>query len=427
MSYQSLSGIPRFRSRNNLDYIYGSRTTVDGTCGTLGTFQTTAPFKAAIIGSSESIEDVVTPNFKKRSAMGEIIISPMQKKMDIHQCSGQYGVAKSAPYFCPAQHEAYEYYYGPWLLWRVQGQPSAGAVPGKQLLLADSDIASAISVASTAAWSAANAHNADILTDIAELRQTLSMLKDPLKTTSALLRNIKTKQRSSSSSKLRNSVDYANSQWLQYRYGVRPLVKSVQGVVKTLKENRERRRSTYRGSYSINASSFSTGTHAATALTMDYSYSYTDSLSVRTGMIIEDFISLAENLGVDASGMLALPWELVPYSFVADWFANTNHFLQSLVPYLTKNSLGGWVTSQRVSTTTFRCTATRATNPSAYSVVTPCDEVRTSTFLVKTRNVGLPSPVLTWKPQALHKVLDDLRIVDAFSLTANLFFSTFKM
>jgi hypothetical protein len=144
-------------------------------------------------------------------------------------------------------------------------------------------------------------------------------------------------------------------------------------------------------------------------------------------MLIEDVVTLADSLGVDAGGMLALPWELVPYSFVADWFANTNTFLSSLVPYLTKRPLGSWITKVRTQKVEFNSTTTVPTNPAAYSVITPTSEFRMSEYLTKTRTPGIPSPTLTWKPQAMSKVLDDLRIVDAFSLITNQFFSTFKL
>lgn len=423
-----LPGIPRTRLKDSSYHIYGRRTTENATCDLLGLRESTPPFKAAIVGTFESMEDVVTPYFRERSARGDIIISPMQKIKDTHTATGDYGRAQAVqPVVCSGvSYTAIENWYGPWLHWRVAGQPANGSVLTKSLLLPDADISSAVSVASTAAWSNASAHNADVLTDIAEIRSTLSMLRDPLKTTSTLLRNIKSKQGRARNLTGRAAADYFNSQWLQYRYGIRPLVNSVQGVVKALKGNREKRRSTYRGSYSLSASSLSTGTHVGMATTNDYSTAYTDTLSVRTGMIIEELITLADSLGVDASGMLALPWELVPYSFVADWFANTNKFLGAIVPYLTKNSLGGWVTQLREVKVEFKATATRATNPSTYTILQPCTEHRTSTFLTKTRNVGLPSPVLAWKPQALSMVLDDLRIADAFALTANLFFSTFK-
>jgi hypothetical protein len=378
------------------------------------------------------MDDVVTPYFRERSARGDVIITPMAITKETHYAEGKFGLIRSVlPSCAPPNHPtggtvyAYQEYFGPWLHYLLSGAPVGGSKPLAIGLLAESDIANAISVASTAAWSKASAHNADVLTDIAEMRKTLTMLRNPFSSTTRFLRNIKARQKGVGKLRGKEATEYFNNQWLQYRYGIRPLVNSVQGIVKSLQEVHGNRRSTYRGSYSLSATQVATGLRVGANLKHGYQYDYTDQLSVRAGMLIEDVVTLADSLGVDAGGMLALPWELVPYSFVADWFANTNAFLSGLVPYLTKRPLGSWLTVERMNMVEFRATSTTPTN-NAYTVLTPAVEFRVSEYITKTRQPGIPGPTITWKPQAMTKVLDDLRIVDAFSLVTNLFFNTFK-
>jgi hypothetical protein len=221
-------------------------------------------------------------------------------------------------------------------------------------------------------------------------------------------------------------IDYANSLWLQYRFGIRPLVASVNGVVKALSSKREKHRQTHRGSYSLKSDSFVPGHYSAPSVTpvnFDYTLAYKDEVIIRTGLLIEEEVGFAQELGVDASGLLALPWELVPFSFVADWFANTNTFLSSLVPYLTTSPLSTWTTTTRRLSTIFNVVATGITP--AFTVTRDAVETRSAVFVEKTRDPSLGIPTIVRKPQALDKVFNDLRVIDAFALLQKQFVQIF--
>jgi hypothetical protein len=131
---------------------------------------------------------------------------------------------------------------------------------------------------------------------------------------------------------------------------------------------------------------------------------------------MQEALDLPSTLGVDGAGLLSTPWELIPFSFVADWFINVGDFLGAMVPYLSKNPIGTWYTVKRTQTRVWKITSTTAVNPSSYTIVRPANEIRAMTLITKYRVPGLPAPSLTLKPQAIRSIINDLRIIDAMAL-----------
>lgn len=378
-------------------------------------------FKSMEIGTLRTTEDVVTPNYQKLSRSGKIIINPFRSVIETQQGTGMYSRVRHPNVVCAATQVAREF--------DVQGPVGYHiSAPGNPYRLTpvsvipDADIASAISVAATQAWENSAGHLASVLQDVAEMRQTLSMFTRPLSSIQPLLRSMNR----SKAGFLKKGVEVAGSSvssaknlWLQYRFGIRPLVSSVQGILKALEKTGGKSRQTFRGSYSLNRSASAPGSFTAWDVTCQYNDDRTDLVEIRTGIIMEGGASLPQKLGVDASGLLALPWELVPFSFVADWFLNVGSFLGSLVPVLTKDPLGSWVTVRRKQTRLWYITSTAAILPSTnYQLVRPAAENRYATWITTTRTPGIPLPKLTRKPDALSKVFSDLRMVDSFALAA---------
>jgi hypothetical protein len=378
-------------------------------------------FPCMQIGTLRTTEDVVTPGYRKLSRQGKIIISPYKSVVETQQGTGLYGRVRHPKVFCaatlvPREHDV----GGPvgYLISHGGNQYRLSPVS----LITDAEISAAISVAATQAWEKSAGHLAGVLQDVAEMRQTLSMFTRPLSSIQPLLRSMN----KSKTGFLKKGVEVGNASfssarnlWLQYRYGIRPLVSSVQGILKALEKTGGKSRETFRGSYSLNRSGSSPGSFTAWDLTCQYADDSTDLVEIRTGLIMEGGASLPQKLGVDASGLLTLPWELVPFSFVADWFLNVGSFLGALVPALSKDPLGSWVTVRRKQTRLWYITSTAAILPATdYVMVRPAQENRYATWLTTTRTPGLPLPKLTRKPDALTKVFSDLRMVDSFALAA---------
>lgn len=413
---------PRYRSKGTFTAVGSVSQEKDRNC-TFGTVN--SPRNVAVNGEVLQTWDVLTPNYRKRSRAGEMITNPFRSLLEQQTTSGTFfaGVAIANSCGAPVLHQSFDI-SGPEAYWRYSSfEPSLRVA--RPILLSSADIAAAQTVASTAAWEKSNFHSADVLVDIAEFSKTLRMLRDPIQSGSALFRKIRSGKRGAKDVNVNDVVDYANSLWLQYRYGIRPLVKSVQGVVKALETYRNVRRRTHRGSYSLKSTNSTSGSVPGTIISFNYQISDSDEVSIRTGLVIDEIISLGQELGVDGAGMLQLPWELVPFSFVADWFANTNHFLGAIVPYLTKNPLSSWITTRRLSSRVFNVTGSSIVP--TWTMTRAVTETRSGVFLEKTRIPSLQGPSITYKPQAIQKVYNDLRIIDAFALLHKQFLSTFKV
>jgi len=371
-------------------------------------------------GDLQTIEDVVTPRFRERSKRGEIIINPYRTTREIQQGSGMYSRVRSSAVSCVATGAHRE--------WEINGPVAyyIANVPSKRLsipsLIADADIASAVKIAATQAWASSSGHQAGVLVDLAEMRQTLSMFTRPLSSIKPLLNAMKSSKQKGvlgrSKEGVVSSFASARNLWLQYRYGIRPLVSSVNGILKALARPRGRHRQTYRGHYTLNKVGNFPGSCQAWDVLFNYEDNRSDFVEVRTGLVIEESISLPTALGVDAGGLLAVPWEIVPFSFVADWFINVGSFLQALAPMLSKDPLGSWTTVRRRSTRTWFVTTTSGYPPASYSVVRPVTENRYGELITVTRSKGMPVPSITFKPQSLGKVFADLRFLDSFALAA---------
>lgn len=121
------------------------------------------------------------------------------------------------------------------------------------------------------------------------------------------------------------SVEGAPRAWLEYKYGWMPLLLDIHGSAKTLAEHSFRRdlrvfksrisrASTYQGT---NPVVHGTLTHTAMAW-----------VTVRTRF---PNIVTANQLGLLNPATIA--WEVIPFSFVADWFVNIGDFLAELTAW----------------------------------------------------------------------------------------------
>lgn len=408
----------RVRTRGSLSPVLSSVDDYNRSC-TSGTELATYPITGGYNGILESMTDVVTPNFHQRSARGEIIINPLTRTSEEHSVAGNYLSSDDGPSCTSPAKTRRRDFNGPRGYYYVHG--SDPAKPSAKSLIDATDISSVNAIAATQAWSAASGAQADILQDVAEYRQTVNMLLDPLQKNNSFLNGLLRKKPTKVAKVLNRGVavyNYGSSMWLQYRYGIRPLVGDIVAVLDELSKDRRPHRVTSRGNASAYRSSVESGVFGGHPnILVGYEYTYSDSYEVRTGMVVDKVVSVAASLGIQGANILALPWELLPYSFVADWFANVGDFLHSLVPLLTAEPKGTWTTVKRVQTVQFINTYATTINGSLYSRVTKSPtNIWHSTYITTTRVPGIAGSSIVLRPQSISGVLSDLRAVDALTL-----------
>jgi len=416
----------RTRSRDSLVHPNITFTTKDATCSS-GTV--VSALAGPYMGESVVMIDATVPGFWKLRRSGFTIVNSMTRTSSIASATGQGPKVTLKANSCssPVKHKETDY-PSPSSLQLQFGSASKFYPPAT--ILTQSDIDSALSIAATAAWSDCRNNSADVLQDIAEYRQTLGLLKEPLGRTHQYLRSVWSSKlgRSAAGRALRGSAiatRWASDMWLRYRFGVRPLIGTVEGVAEALKRDNAKHRRTARGKSTVSSTYVETGVlqYPGTALggcRSSWTRTHTDEVTVRCGVLLEEAVDFAGSIGVDASGLLALPWELLPYSFVADWFANTGTYLASVIPYYTKRPLQTWHSIERVRTVTVRYHDSYIPISTTATLNRGASEFYTFTEKTYSRAAGIPGPSITFRPKAVEGVVNSLRLVDSFALISNL-------
>lgn len=401
---------------------------INASCGSIGVTTTLGgPYTVhAVAGSTETTSDYVTPGFRRKSQAGVIINNPYSNTRETYTCSGNFFRFKyTAPSCASPLAFMEEWINGPYSLIACTGL--AKQTPTS--VFTQSEIDALISVAASKAWSDANQHDANVLQDAAECRQLVKLLQSP-KTTAAKIVGAAVKTRGKSivqgaKSVGKSTIDLASDLWLQYQYGVKPLVSTLNGVVDAMARYRKVHRWTARGNQTLSRTKVTTGTTAYWVADIHWRRTDVHEVKVRAGILLQEEVKLTNNLGIDASGMLSLPWELIPFSFVADWFINVGDFISGIVPYATKTPLSAWYTIEENITSTFEVTGTGSPN-GAWSIVRAATGHFTGTRRQKRRVTKLPGPSITWKPDSPLQVLADKRALDSAALVFQRLGKVFK-
>lgn len=142
-----------------------------------------------------------------------------------------------------------------------------------------------------------------------------------------------TKHKKPDKQRLRDVPDAAAGVWLEYSYAVRPLLADVYGAVSAL-EKRHRRpevvHARARVSSELDHAMATSGVHMNGA---DIEWSCKGHLSASAELSFEianPFMYTLSQLGL--TNPLNVAWELVPFSFVADWFIPIGAWFDGMVP-----------------------------------------------------------------------------------------------
>jgi len=126
------------------------------------------------------------------------------------------------------------------------------------------------------------------------------------------------------------------SLWLEYRYGIRPLAFEMKNLVEAIQNTGSLKRATIR----YGGNEFETDNDIADSglVSSNYSLDIARSCSFAvsiTGGALLDINGPVKRTFADTAGLdniLSTSWELVPYSFVIDWFCNMGDVIASWEP-----------------------------------------------------------------------------------------------
>lgn len=181
--------------------------------------------------------------------------------------------------------------------------------------------------------------------------------------------------------------------WLELQYGWRPLVNSIYGLahaaVTPPREGmvtiKERARETVTGFNRTNVN----GVQQECYTTMSKRVEICTNLNFKPGQLQQ----LGDITSMNPAGIV---WELVPYSFVADWVINIGGYLRLaesayLMGLIFDNGYAT-VTTQRIDAK--KKFGRENTGPSSYTQYGGCESLRTQNTKSRTRLTGFPGPYL---------------------------------
>lgn len=286
----------------------------------------------------------------------------------------------------------------------------------------DTAISDAIRVASTGA--AANVVRPDFmgLLELAEFNKTLKLLRSPiLDLENQVLdaqRSWRKHNRRVTRSRRKSLRQFIADNWLKYRYGFTPLVLSSQELLELAFGEKKAPRLTARSSSSGESEASDVSDTVGASFDVTSTIQASNSFSVRAGVLYEHEFSVVQDSGLSLRELPSVAWELIPFSFVADWFVNVGDLIQAVTPKAGLNVLASWHTIQKEKISTLVWNGS-LTNPAYTSSRAPAGRYVIH-ISEKERIPGLKVGLAS----KLHEInfersIDWKRLADALSLINN--------
>lgn len=374
----------------------------------------TIPLPAAVIGSFKQISDEITPKYVTRRRKGEVIINPMSL---IERITASSNLDLGFTSTCPGGDPNYVVNIsGPYFMHLLNGAP-----PLRELFT-QKEVDSYVDIASTKCWADVNVAETQMLVSLIELKRTISLLVNPLSNTIRFLRKVKSTKDSTRFSAL-TLAQYIAQEWLTYRYGWCNLYRDVAGVLKALAKDEHVGLTQAKGRYYRKREDVVDTSHTPNAPSSYEVYyartSYSHEVEVRCGLFYDSKLDIERYLGLSKYNVLETAWEVIPFSFVVDWVANVQSYLNALLPLAEVPVRGSYTIVEHKFIVHRACTSIdvspRSIPPSTiWSVTKTPSGVDTTLERRYSRTLGVKPPRLTVDFKI--KDLIDVRVRDALAL-----------
>lgn len=373
------------------------------------------------VGSFQTMSDVETKGFAKAKREGRIVNSPMSKDVKTVTRFGDQGwKITSSP------GNGYTYYgeYPSNFVHAHLGLP-APAVWDSSL------VEELVALASTKAWADVKSPAVFGAVFLGEMRETIRMFKKPLAGLQDFIKDRRkwekyrgrkpkgtTRNRQARDRKFTESsqegLSAAAQCWLEARLGWRPFLMELDALREELEFGKFDERYTARGSSARTVSSTSSGVQNIGGMNIDITNAVESNYSVRAGVLYQGECTIPQRMGFSWESIPITAWELIPFSFVVDWFINMGDFIQAMTPKIGVKHLAAWTTVRRSCLSTRTSGAAVFSSPGWTTQRSPngVDEALYETVL---RSPSVNHPSLTMDMDIVHALRNN-RGWDALSL-----------
>lgn len=286
-------------------------------------------------------------------------------------------------------------------------------------IVSDESIANMVTEATTKCLNQrGRGDSSNLFESVAEISKTLQMVSQPIKTLHKLVSKA-AKTRREGIQALGRDYNPA-SLWLQYRYGIVPVIKDIEGILRGIERPRGLVRQTVRGNVSSHETLVVQSQTVISPMTSIILRQTEDDVTVRAMSLDEYVADLSSNVGFTTKGLITVPYELMKLSFVLDWLVNVGDYLGAIVPAFGLKQLGSCVVTKRKLRSTWTILSTSIT-AGAELVTSPSGVANLTEETTIRRSLG--SPGIVYKSD--FRLDNNVRLADAFSLLAQRMLRTF--
>jgi len=364
------------------------------------------------VGVKREMIDTVTPGFHRKVKDGKLFFNSMSQSFteSSRVAGGEFQYRYKSLLNCSGTTRQNEIKADPnqWEFWYSAAKGIAntpGNIPPIPDIIKGQDIGSLYIELSTKVLNDRGRSDSNTWETLAESDKALGTLtgifKDGVKTLT--------------SSRL-TAVKAGSSAYLAWRYGLKPLISDVHAVLDGLDKKVGRVRKTSRARGVLRGDAKNVITHVQGGdFTALLSEGITDIVTLRC-MSLDEYVSnRLNNIGLTSKGLLTLPWELIPYSFVVDWFVNIGDFIGAMSPSLGWTQLGSCHVLKREKVLQLAPLQTTP-GPAVEAILKPATGSYKLTQTSVSRQAGLSAPGLVVKSDFRFSNLT--RCLDAYSLLA---------
>lgn len=325
----------RFTTTGSLTDQSFTRTTKSRTCPTSSNWSTSLDTTYGGRKYLKEVWDVKTPRFQSLLECGKFLpLNPFTIRTSVDEILSM--TFDHGRWFNPGQCAAnpgrkIREIFGPY----TRNRPWSLSIPDVPDGTKSAVVNAAVAEARNAVW--------DVLTDIAELRETIALFRSSAQTVFGLsTRLAETASRIARQTRKRPLKVFAEL-WLQYRYGWQPVVYSLQNAVETMNRDVPKWKKG-RGYQEISDTLIDVEPFSGPSYAGEWSETLEFTQKVRGWAAAE--LMWQDNYRIDP---LVTGYEVIPFSFIVDWFVDVGSWLEAISPFASGSTLGSCLSIQTSS------------------------------------------------------------------------------